>query len=67
MGGGGLEDNKNEDIQFKGDAELENVILKFENQVKQDVLALSLTVGESGEFSEEFNLNDKLLKVSIKR
>ena len=55
------------DIQIKGDAELENVILKFENQVKQDVLALSLTVGESGEFSEEFNLNDKLLKVSIKR
>ena len=54
-------------IEVSGDKELEALIVKFENQIKQDVLALSVKVGENGEFSEEFNLNDKLLKVSIKR
>ena len=54
-------------IEVSGDKYLEELILKFANQVKQDVLAVSVTVGENGEFSEEFNLNDKLLKVSISR
>ena len=54
-------------IEVSGDKELEALIVKFEKQVKQDVLALSVKVGENGEFSEEFNLNDKMLKVSIKR
>ena len=54
-------------IEVSGDAELEEIVLKYENQVKQDVLALSVTKGENGEFTEEFNLNDKLLKVSIRR
>lgn len=54
-------------IEVSGDKDLEALVLKFEKQVKQDVLALSVKVGENGEFSEEFNLNDKLLKVSIKR
>ncbi len=54
-------------IELSGDKELEDVVLKFENQVKQDVLALSVTKGENGEFSEEFNLNDKLLRVYIRR
>ena len=48
-------------------SEVEDIILKFANQVKQDVLALSVKVGTDGEFSEEFNLNDRMLKVSIKR
>ena len=54
-------------IEISGDKEVEDIILKFANQVKQDVLALSVKVGTDGEFSEEFNLNDRMLKVSIKR
>lgn len=54
-------------IELSGDKELEDIVLKFESQVKQDVLALGVVRGENGEFSEEFNLNDKLLKVYIRR
>ena len=54
-------------IEISGDKEVENIILKFANQVKQDVLALSVEVGTNGEYSEEFNLNDKMLRVSIRR
>ena len=54
-------------IEVSGDKYLEELVLKFANQVKQDVLAVSVTVGENGEFSEEFNLNDKMLKVTISR
>ena len=54
-------------IEISGNEKLENIILKFANQVKQDVLALSIKKGDKGEFTENFNLNDEMLKVSIRR
>ena len=54
-------------IEISGNEKLENIILKFANQVKQDVLALSIKKGDKGEFTENFNLNDEILKVSIRR
>ncbi len=54
-------------IEISGDKSAEEIILKFANQIKQDVLALDVKVGTKGEFSEEFNLNDKMLKVAIRR
>lgn len=54
-------------IEISGEESVENIILKFADKIKQDVLALSIVKGENGEFSEVFDLNDKSLKVSIRR
>ena len=54
-------------IEISGEKDVVDVILKFADQIKQDVLALSITCGTNGEFSEDFNLNDKMLKVFIRR
>lgn len=54
-------------IQINGDKELEDVVMNFSKQIKQDVLALDITKGTNGEFSEEFNINDHKIMVYIKR
>ena len=54
-------------LEISGEESVENIVLKFADKIKQDVLALSIVKGENGEFSEVFDLNDKSLKVSIRR
>ncbi len=54
-------------IEVSGDELLEQTILKYANQIKGDVLALSVKVGQNGTNHEEFDLNDKKLTTYIEK
>ena len=54
-------------IEVSGEAELEQIVLKYAEQIKGDVLALSVKTGTNGTNSEEFDLNDKKLTTYISK
>lgn len=54
-------------INVKGDENLESVIMKYKENIKSDVLAIDINIGQNGDFSEEFVLGESAIMTYISR
>lgn len=52
-------------IEVNGDNNLQNIIIKYAQQIKDDVLALDVKVGTAGQFNEEFDMGNGKLNTFI--
>jgi len=52
-------------VQVQGGNEIIDVLIKNQEQLKEDIFMSSLTIGDSGKVTEEFNIDGHIIVVSI--